>query len=74
MLPAEIDRIMPAGPASAVFVYALVPQKLVGWPLALSRSQRALLPAKYARLPVVGQLGGPTRRQPPTMWNGCIPI
>ena len=59
MLPAEIDRIMPAGPASAVFVYALVPQKLVGWPLALSRSQRALLPAKYARLPVVGQLGGP---------------
>jgi iron complex transport system substrate-binding protein len=58
MLPAEIDRIMPAGPASAVFVYALVPQKLIGWPLALSRSQRALLPAKYARLPVVGQLGG----------------
>jgi iron complex transport system substrate-binding protein len=58
MLPAEIERIMPAGPASAVFVYALVPQKLVGWPLALSRSQRALLPAKYARLPVVGQIGG----------------
>lgn len=59
MLPAEIDRIMPAGPASAVFVYALVPQKLIGWPLALSRAQRSFLPAKYARLPVIGQIGGP---------------
>ena len=58
-LPAQITRIMPAGPASAVFVYALVPQKLIGWPQPLSRGQRALLPAKYARLPVIGQLGGP---------------
>jgi iron complex transport system substrate-binding protein len=59
MLPDQIARIMPAGPASAVFVYVLVPAKLIGWPLPLSRAQRALIPAKYARLPVVGQLGGP---------------
>lgn len=59
VLPDHIARIMPAGPASAVFVYVLVPNKLIGWPLPLSRSQRAFLPAKYARLPVVGQLGGP---------------
>jgi iron complex transport system substrate-binding protein len=58
-VPADVERIMPAGPASAVFVYALVPDKLVGWPVPLSRAQRALLPAKYARLPIVGQLGGP---------------
>ncbi len=58
ILPDQINRIMPAGPASAVFVYVLVPNKLIGWPLSLSRAQRALLPAKYARLPVVGQLGG----------------
>jgi iron complex transport system substrate-binding protein len=59
LLPDRIDRIMPAGPASAVIVYALVPNKLIGWPVPLSRAQRALLPAKYARLPVIGQLGGP---------------
>jgi len=59
VLPNRIERIMPAGPASAVFVYALAPDKLIGWSAPLSRAQRALLPAKYARLPVVGQLGGP---------------
>lgn len=58
-LPDRIERIMPAGPASAVFVYVVVPDKLIGWPQPLSRAQRALLPAKYARLQVVGQLGGP---------------
>jgi iron complex transport system substrate-binding protein len=58
MLPDQIERIMPAGPASAVFVYALVPTKLIGWTEPLSRAQRALLPAKFARLAVVGQLGG----------------
>ena len=58
-LPDRIERIMPAGPAGAVFVYALVPNKLIGWPLPLSRAQRALLPAKFARLPTVGDLSGP---------------
>jgi iron complex transport system substrate-binding protein len=58
MLPDRIERIMPAGPASAVFVFALVPDKLIGWAEPLPRAQRALLPSRYARLPVVGQLGG----------------
>lgn len=59
MIPSQLARIMPAGPASAVFVYVLVPAKLIGWPLPLSRAQRALMPVKYARLPIIGQLGGP---------------
>jgi iron complex transport system substrate-binding protein len=59
VLPDRIERIMPAGPASAVFVYVLVPDKLIGWSQPLSRAQRTLLPAKYARLRIVGQLGGP---------------
>lgn len=58
LLPDQITRIMPAGPSSAVLVYVLVPDKLIGWPVALTRGQRALLPAKYARLRVIGQLGG----------------
>jgi iron complex transport system substrate-binding protein len=59
LLPDLIERVMPAGPASAVFVYVLVPNKLIGWPVPLTRAQRALLPAKYARLPAVGDLAGP---------------
>ncbi len=58
VLPDHIERIMPAGPASAVFVYVVVPDKLIGWSEPLTRAQRALLPAKYARLPVTGELGG----------------
>jgi iron complex transport system substrate-binding protein len=58
VLPDRIERILPAGPASAVFVYVLVPNKLIGWPEPLSRAQRALLPARFARLPTIGQLGG----------------
>jgi iron complex transport system substrate-binding protein len=58
MLPDRIDRIMPADQAAAVLIFVLVPQKLVGWSRALSRLQRAYLPARYARLPVVGELGG----------------
>jgi iron complex transport system substrate-binding protein len=58
-VPDQIERIMPAGPASAVFIYALVPDKLIGWPEPLSRAQLVLLPARFARLPVIGQLGGP---------------
>jgi iron complex transport system substrate-binding protein len=57
-LPDRVERIMPAGPASAVFIYALVPNKLIGWTEPLSRAQRALLPAKFARLRVIGHLGG----------------
>ena len=58
MLPDRIARVMPAGPSAAVFIYALAPDKLIGWAQPLSRAQRALLPAKFARLRVVGQLGG----------------
>src|SRR5262249_28785090 len=41
-------------------VFVLAPEKLAGWSQPLSRQQRAYLPAKYARLPVVGELNGPT--------------
>jgi iron complex transport system substrate-binding protein len=57
-LSPQIGRIMAAGPASAVFVYALVPDKLIGWPEPLSRAQRALILPRYASLPVTGELGG----------------
>jgi iron complex transport system substrate-binding protein len=58
-LPNQIGRVMAADQSAAVLVYVLAPEKLVGWSRPLSRDQRAYIPAKFARLPVVGQLSGP---------------
>ncbi len=59
MLPDHVNRVMAAGPAAAVLIFVLSPQKLVGWTEPLSRSQRSFLPSRFARLPVVGRLSGP---------------
>ncbi|HYM74038.1 MAG TPA: iron ABC transporter substrate-binding protein [Stellaceae bacterium] len=56
VLPPRVGRVMAASPTAEVLVYALAPDKLVGWTRA--RPQGAL-PARYARLPVVGRLAGP---------------
>ena len=59
VIPDRIGRVMAADQSAAVLVYVLAPEKLVGWSRPLSREQRAFLPAKIARLPVVGHLTGP---------------
>src|SRR5215470_8088687 len=60
VIPDRVGRIMAADQSAAVLVFVLAPEKLVGWSRPLTRQQQTYLPAKYARLPVVGQLGGPT--------------
>lgn len=55
-IPAEIGRIFVAGPPAAVVVYTLAPDKLLGWTHPLSDDAKALLPPKYANLPVLGRL------------------
>ncbi len=57
-IPQTIQRVMPAGPPAALLLYALVPDKLIGWPRALPAASAALLPPAYGRLPVVGRLTG----------------
>jgi iron complex transport system substrate-binding protein len=57
-VPDRVERIMPADMATAVLIFGLAPEKLVGWSQPLSRAQRAYLPAKYARLPTIGELAG----------------
>ena len=63
VLPEQISRIMAAGPASAVFVYVLVPDKLIGWPQAL---QNAAPSANCA--PHLEQNIGPPQTSP-LGWN-----
>jgi iron complex transport system substrate-binding protein len=59
VLPAQINRVMAAGPTAEVLVYVLAPDKLIGW----AQLPRGAMPARYARIPVVGQLTGRTRPQ-----------
>src|SRR6478736_209088 len=56
VVPDRIARVLPANPSADVLVFVLAPEKLVGWSGPLSRGQRAYLPAKFARLPIVGPL------------------
>ncbi|HEX7200935.1 MAG TPA: iron ABC transporter substrate-binding protein, partial [Dongiaceae bacterium] len=62
-IPTEVHRVMPAGPPAAILLYALAPEKLIGWPSALPPETAALLPPAYAGLPVIGRL---TSKKPPT--------
>src|SRR5437016_5219705 len=54
VVPDRVGRVMTASPAADVLVFVLAPEKLVGWSAPLSRGQRAYLPAKFARLPILG--------------------
>ena len=54
MLPDRIGRVMTANPAADVLVFVLAPEKLLGWSAPLSRGQRAYIPAKFTRLPIIG--------------------
>jgi iron complex transport system substrate-binding protein len=56
VLPARIDRVLPADPTAEVLVYVLAPGKLIGWTRSLARGA---VPARYAHLPAVGRLTGP---------------
>lgn len=57
-VPAPILRVLPANQAAAVLVYVLAPDKLLGWNRPVASAERRFLPARYARLPILGRLFG----------------
>ena len=57
-VPDEVRRIFPAGPPASVTIYAVAPDKMLGWTRAPSPEARPFLPARYAELPEVGRLTG----------------
>jgi iron complex transport system substrate-binding protein len=56
--PGRVRRVFAAGAPAAVLVYALAPEKLLGWPWPLSDAARALLAPPYRALPMLGRLAG----------------
>lgn len=57
-LPTQISRVVPAGPPASVLLYALAPEKMLGWPRAPTDEQKTLLAAPYRDLPELGRLTG----------------
>lgn len=56
--PAGIQRVFAAGPPAAVFLYTLVPEKLLGWPMNLAPDNLAFIHPEQQSLPFVGRLAG----------------
>jgi iron complex transport system substrate-binding protein len=57
-LPERVDRIYAAGPPASILVFAIVPDKLIGWTTAWREAERPFISRKYADLPTLGRLTG----------------
>lgn len=58
VVPARVERVYAAGPPASILVYAINPDKLLGWTRALRADEAPFFPDKYARLPELGRLTG----------------
>ena len=57
-LPKRAQRIYAAGPPASILVFAIVPDKLIGWTTAWREAERPFISKKYADLPTLGRLTG----------------
>ncbi|MDX1375661.1 MAG: ABC transporter substrate-binding protein [Burkholderiales bacterium] len=56
--PAQVARVYAAGPPASLMVYAIAPEKLIGWTRALRAREAAFFDARAAALPELGRLTG----------------
>jgi iron complex transport system substrate-binding protein len=57
-LSAKVERIYAAGPPASILVFAVAPDKLIGWTSAWREAERPFVARKYADLPTLGRLTG----------------
>jgi len=57
-LPQRVERIYTAGPPASILVFAVAPDKLIGWTSAWREAERPFIARKYADLPELGRLTG----------------
>lgn len=55
-LPAEITRVVPAGPLAQIVLYALAPEMMAGLAVEWYPSAEGIIPQEYLDLPCLGQL------------------
>lgn len=54
-VPAEIDSVFSTGPVAAIYLYTLVPDKLLGWNYELNDIEKSIILEQYHDLPNFGQ-------------------
>jgi iron complex transport system substrate-binding protein len=57
-VPTRVERVYAAGGPASIFLYALAPEKMLGWNRPLSPDERGFVPARFADLPTLGRLTG----------------
>ncbi len=57
-LPARVEHIYAAGPPASILVFAVAPDKLIGWTSAWRAAERPFIAQRYADLPTLGRLTG----------------
>jgi iron complex transport system substrate-binding protein len=55
---ARVERVFPAGPPAAIFLYTLAPELLLGWPRANRPQEREFLLPDVGGRPEVGRITG----------------
>lgn len=57
-VPEKVERVYAAGPPASVLVFAINPDKLLGWTRAFHPAEKPFLEERYANLPELGRLTG----------------
>jgi iron complex transport system substrate-binding protein len=57
-VPVHVQRVFPAGPPAAIFLYTLAPELLLGWPRANRPEEREFLLPEVGGRPEVGRITG----------------
>jgi iron complex transport system substrate-binding protein len=77
VVPDRVARVMTVSQPADVLVFVLAPDKLVNWSTPPARAQRAHLPTKFARLPVIAAAAEAARsvaRLRPDLVIDCGPV
>jgi iron complex transport system substrate-binding protein len=56
--PVRVERVFAAGPPASVLVFAIAPEKQVGWTRGMRANEAQFFDERYARLPELGRLTG----------------
>ncbi len=66
-LPAQVGKVLAAGPPASVVVYTLAPDKFLGWTRGLDEEALSYLPSRYRTLPVQVRITGRDPAPPGTI-------
>jgi iron complex transport system substrate-binding protein len=58
VIPQRVERIYAAGPPASILVFAIAPDKLIGWTTAWREAERPFIAQRYVDLPTLGRLTG----------------